>query len=127
MTAPAPAASASAPPGPSASARAPLQKAAAAWCLLMVAVLTVYQFVPGFGHPPMMLYLIFTGVWLFGAAMLWWVPLFGGAGTTAYGLLLGALLLMRHETRGQNVGLALASFVGAGLAAAMLVAWLRKK
>lgn len=104
-----------------------LQKAAAGGCLLVAALLTVYQFVPGFGHPPPHLYAVFTGVWLFGAAMLWWVPVFGAVGTAAYGLLLGAMLLRTHETRGQNVVLALACFAAAALAAAVLVARLRAK
>lgn len=107
--------------------RAPIQKLAAGWCLLVAAWLTVYQFVPGFGHPPPHLYAIFTGVWLFGAAMLWWVPAFGAVGTAAYGVLLGFMLLQMHEARAQNVVLALACFAGAGLAAAVLVARLRKR
>ena len=93
----------------------------------MAALLTLYQFAPGFGHPPPHLYALFTGVWLFGAAMLWWFPTFGAAGTALYGLILGAQLLAAHETRTQNVVLAVASFVGAALAVAVLVARLKRK
>jgi hypothetical protein len=88
----------------------------------MAALLTLYQFAPGFGHPPFFLYAIFTGVWLFGAAMLWRFPTFGAAGTALYGVILAVQLLAMHETRGQNVLLAVASFVGAALAVAVLVA-----
>jgi hypothetical protein len=99
-----------------------LQRVAAGWCLLVAALLTVYQFAPGFGHPPTFLYVLFTGVWLFGAAMLWLAPVFGGVGTALYGVMLGAQLLMTHATRAQNVVLAAASFAGAALAVAFLVA-----
>lgn len=88
----------------------------------MAALLTVYQLAPGFGHPPLALYLVFTGVWLFGAAMLWRFPVFGAAGTAVYGFVLGAQLLATHAARAQNVVLALASFAGALLAVAVLVA-----
>ena len=108
--------------------RTTIQRVAAAGCLAVAALLTLYQFAPGFGHPPLELYLVFTGVWLFGAAMLWWFPVFGAAGSAAYGLLLGAMLLRTHDAgRAQNVVLALACFAAAGLAAAALVARLRQK
>ena len=104
-----------------------LRRAALAGCLAMAGLLTLYQLAPGFGHPPLALYLVFTGVWLFGAAMLWRFPLFGGAGTAAYGVLLGAQLLATHATRAQNVVLAAGSFVTAALAAAFLVERRRRR
>lgn len=105
-----------------------LRVAALVGCLAMAGLLGVYQFVPGFGHPPIELFLVFTGVWLFGAAMLWMAPLFGGAGTAAYGLLLGAQLLATHDaTRAQNLVLAVGSFAVAALAIAFLVLrWQRR-
>lgn len=86
----------------------------------MALLLTVYQVTPALGNPPLHLYLIFTGVWLFGALMLWRFPLVGAAGTAAYGLLLGFRLLGTHEVRAQNVVLAGASVFVALLAAVHL-------
>ena len=88
----------------------------------MAGLLTLYQFAPGFGHPPLHLYLVFTGVWLFGAAMLWRLPVFGAIGTALYGVILAFQLFAMHEARAQNVVLAVASLVGAALALAYLVA-----
>lgn len=104
-----------------------LQRLAAGWCLLVAGLLTLYQFAPGFGHPPFFLYAIFTAVWLFGALMLWLVPVFGAVGTALYGVLLGGQLLVAHDAgRAQNVVLALACFAGAALAVAVLVARWKK-
>lgn len=93
---------------------------AAGWCLLMVAFLALIQF-GGFPHPPTFLYALFSAVWLFGAAMLWWFPTFGVIGTALYGVILGVQLLLAHGVTGMNVLLALASFAGTAWAVAVLV------
>lgn len=97
-----------------------LQKAAAAWCLLMVAFLAILQFATA-SHPPLPLFLVFAGVWVFGAAMLWWVPRFGAVGTALYGVILGVQLFVMHGFSGLNAALGAASFVGSALAVAFLV------
>lgn len=109
-----------------ARARTTLQKVAAAWCLLMVAFLAVIQFGTD-SHPPMFLFLIFSGVWLFGAAMLWWVPVFGAVGTALYGVILGVQLFVMHGFSGMNAALGAASFVGSALAVLFLVERLRSR
>lgn len=86
----------------------------------MVALLTIVQF-GGFDHPPPFLYALFTGVWLFGAAMLWWFPTFGAIGTALYGLILGVQVLLMHGAEPMNVLLALGSFAGTGWAVAVLL------
>lgn len=86
----------------------------------MAALLTVVQF-GGFPHPPLPLYLVFTGVWLFGAAMLWWVPTFGAIGTAAYGVILGVQLFLMHGGSALNIVIAAGSFVAAGIAIAFLL------
>jgi hypothetical protein len=96
------------------------QRWAAGWCLLMVAFLAVIQF-GGFDHPPLPLYLLFSGVWLFGAAMLWWFPTFGAIGTALYGVLLGVQLFLMHGLTPMNALLALASFAGSAWALSVLI------
>lgn len=100
-------------------ARTTLQTIAAGWCLLNAAVLTLLQF-GGFPHPPLPLYLVFTGVWLFGAAMLWRFPVFGGVGTAIYGAFMGLQILLMHGGDPLNLAVSASSFVAAGLAAAFL-------
>lgn len=99
--------------------RSTLQKLAAGWCLLMAAALTLVQVSP-LPSPPVSLYLVFTGVWLFGAVMLWIVPVFGGVGTALYGAILGLQLFAAHGVTLQNGLLAFGSFVGTGLALVFL-------
>lgn len=106
--------------------RTTLQKAAAAWCLLMVAFLAVLQFGTD-SHPPLFLFLIFSGVWIFGAAMLWWVPTFGAIGTALYGVILGVQLFRAHGFTSLNAGLGAASFIGSVLAVLFLVERLRSR
>lgn len=101
-------------------ARSNLQRASAVWCLVMAALLTVVQF-GGFPHPPLPLYLVFTGVWLFGAAMLWWVPLFGAVGTAVYGVLLGVQIFLMHGGSALNVVISAGSFLATGLAVAFAI------
>lgn len=104
--------------------RSPLQWAAAGWCLLMVAFLTVVQFGGG-PSPPLALYLVFSGVWLFGAAMLLTFPRFGAAGTALYGVLLAVQVINMHGGSALNWGIAAGSLAGAGLAGAYLYSLLR--
>lgn len=99
--------------------RTTLHRAAAGWCLLMAAALTIIQVSPLPG-PPLALYLVFTGVWLFGAVMLWVAPVFGAIGTAAYGVILGAQLFAMHGVTLQNGLIALGSFVATGLALTFL-------
>ena len=107
----------------------PLQWAAIAWCVLMVALLSFIQFMPGIPNPPFFLYAIFTGVWVFGAVMLYAFPLFGAAGTTIYGVLLGVQVLNAHGfgPGNLNVLIAVASFVGALLAGLLFVQLRRRR
>lgn len=101
--------------------RPPLQTIAAAWCVLMVILLSVVQLATeGPGMPPA-LWLVFSGVWIFGAAMLWWYPTFGAIGTAVYGMLLGAQVLRAHGGSATNFLIAVGSFVGAALAIGVLV------
>lgn len=101
--------------------RSTAQTAAAAWCVAMVLLLSGIQlFTSGPGMPPE-LWLVFSGVWLFGAAMLWWFPAFGAIGTAAYGVLLVFLLQRAHGLGGTNALIAIGSLVGAALAVWALV------
>lgn len=93
------------------------RRLAIGWCLFMVVLLTLYQYVfNATGAPPVFLYLVFSGVWIFGAVMLYAWPTFGAAGTALYGVILGAQLLAAHGASTKNLLLALASFVGTALA-----------
>ena len=96
------------------------QKVAAGWCLVMALFLVLVQ-LAGDSPPPLPLFLLFMGVWLFGAAMLWWSPLFGALGTAAYGVLLGAQLLAMHGLTPLTLSLAAASFAATGLALGALL------
>ena len=86
----------------------------------MVAFLALVQF-GGFPHPPTFLYVLFSGVWVFGAAMLWWFPTFGAIGTALYGVILGVQLFAMHGFTPMNALLALASFTGSAWAVAVLI------
>lgn len=101
--------------------RSNLQKLAAGWCVLMVLLLSAIQlFTPGPGMPPA-LWLVFSAVWVFGAAMLWWVPTFGAIGTAAYGVVLTFLLYRAHGLGGTNALIAVGSLIATGLAILFLV------
>lgn len=96
--------------------RSRVQTWAAAWCVAMVLLLSGIQlFTPGPGMPPE-LWLVFSAVWLFGAAMLWWFPTFGAVGTAVYGVLLTYLLWRAHDLGGSNALIALGSLLGSALA-----------
>ena len=83
----------------------------------MVGLLTVVQYGGG-PSPPFFLYLLFSGVWLFGAAMLLTFPRFGAWGTALYGVILAAQVINMHGGSALNWGIAAGSLVGAGLALA---------
>jgi hypothetical protein len=98
--------------------RSPIQAFAALWCVLMAAALVGVR-LAGWAIP-LWLLAIFCGVWLFGAAMLWWVPRFGAVGTALYGVLLSASLLSMHGAIALNVALASGFLLAAILALAVL-------
>jgi hypothetical protein len=100
-------------------ARSRLQGFAALWCLLMAMVLVGVK-LAGWAIPVLLL-VVFSAVWAFGAAMLWWSPVFGGVGTTLYGILLAGALLSMHGGLALNVGLSAGFLVGSLLAAGVLV------
>lgn len=101
--------------------RSRAQTWAAAWCVAMVLLLSGIQLLTsGPGMPPE-LWLVFSGVWLFGAAMLWWFPTFGAIGTAVYGVLLTFLLWRAHGLGGANVLIALGALLGSALATWALV------
>lgn len=105
----------------SARMRPRIQTAAAAWCVLMVVLLSVVQLATaGPGMPPE-LWLVFSAVWLFGAAMLWWFRTFGAIGTAAYGLILTFLLYRAHGLGGMNALIAVGSLIATGLSVWLLV------
>lgn len=101
--------------------RTNLQKLTAAWCVVMVLLLGGIQLAtPGTGMPPV-LWLVFSAVWIFGAAMLWWVPTFGALGTALYGVILGVNVLTMHGGRTATYLIAIGSFLATGLALAAFV------
>lgn len=87
----------------------PLRKSAIAWCVLM-AVAIAASMLPT--SAPLVLTVVFAGVWLFGAAMLWQFPRFGAVGTALYGVVIAVDLVAMHGWSPLNVGLALGSLVG---------------
>lgn len=96
--------------------RPPLQMIAAAWCVLMVLLLSGIQLASnGPGMPPV-LWLLFSAVWVFGAAMLWWFPTFGAFGTALYGAILGVAVLRMHGGEATNFLIAVGSFLATALA-----------
>lgn len=106
-------------------ARDRLETLAAAWCVFMVVLLGGIQLLTQGPGMPAELWLVFTAVWIFGAAMLWWFPLFGAVGTAVYGLILGVNVLTMHGTRTSTILIAAGSFGATALALAVL--WQRLK
>lgn len=107
--------------------RTNLQRAAAAWCVLMVFLLAGIQLAtPAAGMPPV-LWLVFSAVWVFGAAMLWWFPTFGAWGTALYGVILGVNVIQMHGTGVTTWLIAAGSFIGTALALASYVDRRRQK
>lgn len=106
--------------------RISLQWVAAGWCVAMALLLTVVQFSGG-PAPPLPLYLVFTGVWLFGAAMLMTFPRFGAWGTALYGLILAVQVINMHGGSALNWLIAVGSLVGTGLALGYLMVLRRQR
>jgi hypothetical protein len=102
-----------------------LQATAAGACVLSVALLAYVQFATR-THPPATLFLLFAGVWVFGAVMLYAAPTFGAVGTALYGILLGADVLAMHGALALNILLAGVSFATSALALAFLVVHRRR-
>lgn len=100
--------------------RTTLQKAAAGWALLMAALLLAVALGPTQAGIPPVLLGFFVGLWVFGATMIWYAPLFGGAGTAAWGLLSGSQALSMHGATATNLVVVVGSFIGAALAVAFL-------
>ena len=98
-----------------------LQKVAAGGCALMVVLLGAVQLTSA-TPPPWGLFLLFAGVWVFGAAMLLQRPVFGALGTAAWGVLSGVQLLLMHGPSPRNLGLAAVSWLVAAAALAFLAA-----
>jgi len=95
--------------------------AAAGWCVLMVLLLSGIQLTTTGPGMPAELWLVFSAVWAFGAAMLWWFPTFGAVGTAVYGILLTVLLQRAHGLGGSNALIAAGSLIGTALAVWVLV------
>lgn len=107
--------------------RSNLQRIAAGWCVLMVILLSAVQLTTsGPGMPPV-LWLVFSAVWVFGAAMIWWFPTFGAVGTALYGVILGVQVLRAHGGEPTNWAIAIGSFFATVLAVAILVELRRRR
>lgn len=107
-------------PAPARMQRSNLQRAAVLAALLMALLLVGVWVMPGSEIPPRFAAL-FTAIWLFGAAMMWWFPLFGATGSALWGLLSGSQAISMHGFQGINAVVVVGSFVTAGLALALLV------
>ena len=89
----------------------------------MALALTGVQFFGSATPPPLVLYLFFTAVWIFGAVLLWTTPKFGAYGTAAYGVILGIDILAMHATDAVVSAIAIGSFFATLLALGTL--WVR--
>jgi uncharacterized RDD family membrane protein YckC len=81
---------------------------------------------PAAGMPPA-LWFAFSAVWIFGAAMLWWFPMFGAWGTALYGVILGVNVLQMHGGRTSTWLVAAGSFLATVLALAVYLELRRNK
>lgn len=90
----------------------------------MVVLLTVVQ-VTVATPPPLPLYAIFAGVWVFGAAMLYARPTFGAWGTALYGVIMGVQILNMHGRTALNSAIAIGSLGATALA--LLFWWARRR
>lgn len=105
-----------------------LRDAAMYACLAMAALLVLLQFVltPA-RQAPFVLFFLFTALWLFGAAMLWFYPVFGATGTVAWGLISAAGAAQTHKALGvEDLLLIGGSLVPCILAAAYLASRRRR-
>ncbi len=97
-------------------------------CLFNMAVIAVLQFAITTGRgAPVALFLLFEGIWLFGAVMLLVAPRFGATGTAAWGILAAVAAYRTHRSLdASNTTILVASILGAVVAIAFLVQRLRK-
>lgn len=102
-----------------------LQRVAAAWAILMALALAAVKLAGS--SMPLALFALFAAVWLFGAAMLWWFPAFGAAGTMLWGIFLASALVRMHGAGPLNGALAVGFLVGAILAAGVLAQRIRAR
>lgn len=107
-------------------ARDRLQTICAVWAAGMVVLLAVVQLAISEGDMPAWLWGVFTAVWIFGAAMLWWFPMFGAIGTAIYGLILAVNVMTMHGTKTSTVLIAAGSFGATALCLAFLWQRLRQ-
>lgn len=100
-----------------------LQRLAVGATLLNVILLLLLQFVLTSGAgAPLPLFMLFIGIWLFGAAMLLVAPRFGAVGTAAWGLLAAGAAYRTHQSLdAANLTVILASLLAAVLAILFLV------
>lgn len=104
------------PRAASPAVRVSLQHVAAGACVAMIVLLTYVQFLGSDSPPPLPLYLVFVGVWTFGAVMLMTFPRFGAVGTALYGVLLAVQVLRMHGGSALNFVIAIGSLAATGLA-----------
>lgn len=91
-----------------------VRRLAVAGCAINAVLLLLVQ-LAGPTKPPFWLFLIFFGVWAFGAIMLELMPKLGTVGTAVYGVVLGLDLISMHGASNLNIGLALSALATAGL------------
>lgn len=89
----------------------------------MVLVLALLQFVlTPRTSAPTHLFVLFVGLWVFGAAMLARFPRFGAAGTALWGVISALGAWQTHATlNAENLTLILGSLVASGFAVGTLV------
>lgn len=71
--------------------------------------------------PPFVLFLVFAGVWIFGAVMLLRAPTFGAIGTALYGVILAVQLFQMHGTGALDIIIGTGSLLGSALAVGYLM------
>ena len=109
------------------TAKTTWQKAAAGWCVLMVILLAGIQLAnPGPGMPPA-LWLIFSGVWIFGAAMLWWFPPSAPSARRSTGSSLVSNVFTMHGATASTWAVAIGSFAGTIFAVIVLAERIRAR
>lgn len=96
-----------------------LRTAAIAVCIGMAVVIVALQFaLTPDTRAPTFLFIVFTGLWAFGALMLSVAPVFGAVGTTLWGLISAVGAWRTHE----GVSIENSILIGGSLAAAALAA-----
>jgi len=75
----------------------------------------------------LVLFVVFAGVWLFGAFMLLRAPAFGAVGTALYGIILAVQLFQTHGTGTLDLVIGVGSLAGSGLAMSYLMVRRRQR